>query len=109
MIEPPTEAVVEGMMLWEDCLVGQFFHKRLPLHVVRATIEKLWGKKEIPEISITDNGLYLFRFRDMTARVGNGLWSLVHCWKAICNKWMAARYGDAEHTAHFLAHLGKIL
>ena len=68
VIEPPTEAVVEGMMLWEDCLVGQFFDKRLPLHVVRAAIEKLWGKKEIPEISITDNGLYLFRFRDMTAR-----------------------------------------
>ena len=45
VIEPPTEAVVEGMMLWEDCLVGQFFDKRLPLHVVRAAIEKLWGKK----------------------------------------------------------------
>ena len=68
VIEPPAEAVVEGMMLWEDCLVGQFFDKRLPLHVVRAAIEKLWGKKEIPEISITDNGLYLFRFKDMTAR-----------------------------------------
>ena len=68
VIEPPAEVVVEGMMLWEDCLVGQFFDKRLPLHVVRAAIEKLWGKKEIPEISITDNGLYLFRFRDLTAR-----------------------------------------
>ena len=68
MIEPPAEAVIEGMMLWEDCLVGQFFDKRLPLHVVRAAIEKLWAKKEIPEISITDNGLYLFRLRDMTTR-----------------------------------------
>ena len=36
--------------------------------MVRAAIEKLWTKKEIPEISITDNGLYLFRFKDMTAR-----------------------------------------
>ena len=67
-------------MLWEDCLVGHFFDKRLHLHVVRAAIEKLWGKKEILEISITDNGLYLFRFRDMTARD----------WVMDCSHWYIA-------------------
>ena len=68
VIQPPVDAVAEGTKLWEGCLVGQFFDKRLPLHVVRAAVEKLWGKREMPEISITDNGLYLFRFKDMAAR-----------------------------------------
>ena len=39
VIHPPVEAVVEGMKLWEGFLVGQFFDKRLPLHVVRAAVD----------------------------------------------------------------------
>ena len=58
-IHPPDKAVFEGMSMWKGCLVGQFFDKRLPIHVVRATMDKLWGKHEMPEISTTDNGLYL--------------------------------------------------
>ena len=57
--------------------MGQFLDKRLPLHVVRSFVERLWGKHELPEISITDNGLYIFRFRDMVARdwvLENGPW-----------------------------------
>ena len=45
--------------------------------MVRTTVDKLWGKHEMPEISTTDNGLYLFRFRDMDARdwvMENGAW-----------------------------------
>ena len=78
-INPPPEAVVEGVGLWEGSLVGQFFDKRLPLHVVRSFIERLWGKHEIPEISTTDNGLYIFRFKDLDARdwvLENGPWYL---------------------------------
>ena len=67
-IHPPDEAVFEGVSMWKGCLVCQFFDKRFPIHVVRATVDKLWGKHEMPEISTTDNGLYLFRFRDMDAR-----------------------------------------
>ena len=76
---PPAEAVAEGIGLWEGSLVGQFFDKRLPLHVVRSFVERLWGKHEIPEISTTDNGLYIFRFKDMGARdwvLENGPWYL---------------------------------
>ena len=78
-INPPAEAVVEGVGLWEGSLVGQFFDKRLPLHVVRSFVERLWGKHEIPEISTTDNGLHIFRFKDLDARdwvLENGPWYL---------------------------------
>ena len=60
--------MAKGTKLCEGCLVGQFFDKRLPLHVVRAAVDRLWGKREMPEISITYNGLFLFRFKDMAAR-----------------------------------------
>ena len=76
-INPPPEAVAEGVGIWEGSLVGQFLDKRLPLHVVRSFVERLWGKHEIPEISITDYGLYIFKFRDMVARdwvLENGPW-----------------------------------
>ena len=78
-INPPAEAVVEGVGLLEGSLVGQFFDRRLPLHVVRSLVERLWGKHEIPVISTTDNGLYIFRFKDMEARdwvLENGPWYL---------------------------------
>ena len=77
IINPPSEAVEEGLGIWEGCLVGQFFDKRLPLHVVKTLVERLWGKHEMPEISTTDNGLYIFWFMDDVARdwvLENGPW-----------------------------------
>ena len=76
-VNPPLEAVAEGVGIWEGSLVGQFFDKRLPVHVVKSFVERLWGKHEIPAISTTDNGWYIFRFRDMVARdwvLDNGPW-----------------------------------
>ena len=67
-INPPPEAVVEGVGIWEGSLVGQFLDKRLPLHVVKSFVDQLSGKHEIPEISTTDNGLYIFMFKDLDAR-----------------------------------------
>ena len=67
-VKPPDEAVFEGVGLWQGCLVGQFFDKRIPLHVVKLVVDRLWGKHEMPEITTTDNGLYIFKFRDHAAR-----------------------------------------
>ena len=77
IINPPVEAVVKGVGIWEGCLVGQFFDKLLPLHVVRSLVERLWGKHDLLEISTIDNGLYIFRFMDRDARywvLENGPW-----------------------------------
>ena len=76
VIQPPAEAVLEGVEMWEGSLVGQFFDKGLPLHVVRSIVDRLWGKHGIPEISTTD-GMFIFRFRDREARdwvLENGPW-----------------------------------
>ena len=66
--KPPVEAVNEGIDMWKGCLVGQFLDKRLSFPVVRSLVNRLWGKKEMPNISTTENGLYYFRFRDPEAR-----------------------------------------
>ena len=68
VVKPLEEAVMEGIDMWKGCLVGQFLDKRLPFPVVRSLVNKLWGKKEMPDISTTENGLYFFRFRDLDAR-----------------------------------------
>ena len=65
IIQPPAAAVLEGVEFWEGSLVGQFFDKGLPLHVVRSIVDRLWGH-ELPEISTTE-GMYIFRFRDPKA------------------------------------------
>ena len=77
--KPPVEAVNEGIDMWKGFLVGQFMDKRLPFPVVRSLVNRLWGKKEIPDISITENGLFFFRFRDLEARdwvMESGPWHL---------------------------------
>ena len=86
----PAEAVNEGIDMWKGCLVGQFLDKRLPFPVVRSLVNRLWGKREMPEISTTGNGLFFFRFKDPEARdwvMNAGPWHLagrpfiVRAWK----------------------------
>ena len=77
--KPPTEAVNEGIDMWKGCLVGQFLDKRLPFPVVRSLVNRLWGKREMPDISTTGNGLFFFRFKDPEARdwvMNAGPWHL---------------------------------
>ena len=79
VVKPPEEAVMEGIDMWKGCLVGQFLDKRLPFPMVRSLVNKLWGKKEMPDISTTKHGLYFFRFRDLDARdwvMESGPWHL---------------------------------
>ena len=66
--KPPVEAVNEGIDMWKGCLVGQFLDRQLPFLVVRSLVNRLWGKREMPKISTTENGLLFFRFRDPEAR-----------------------------------------
>ena len=77
--KPPVEAVNEGIDMWKGCLVGQFLDKRLPFPVVRSLVNRLWGKREMPDISTTESGLFFFRFWDPEARdwvMNAGPWHL---------------------------------
>ena len=79
VVKPPEAAVLEGIYMWKGCLVGPFLFRISVFPVVRSLVNKLWGKKEMPDISTTDNGLYFFRFRDLDARdwvMESGPWHL---------------------------------
>ena len=86
--KPPAEAVNEGIDMWKGCLVGQFLDKRLPFPVVRSLVNRLWGKREMPDISTTENGLFFFRF-------GYECWTLAPSRETVHITCMEARYGHA--------------
>ena len=76
---PPVEAVNEGIDKWKGCLVGQFLDKRLPFPMVHSLVNRLWGRREMPDISTTESGLFFFRFKDPEARdwvMNAGPWHL---------------------------------
>ena len=105
VVKPPEEAVMEGIDMWKGCLVGQFLDKRLPYPVVRSLVNKLWGKKEMPDISTTENGLYFFRFRDLDARdwvMDSGPWHLAGFYFTC----LAARHGYVKHSTYLHPNLG---
>ena len=98
VVKPPEEAVMEGIDMWKGFLVGQFLDKRLPFPVVRSLVNKLWGKKEMPDISTTENGLYFFSIQGRGCpRLGYGIWSLASCWETFYFTCLAARHGYVKH------------
>ena len=78
-LQLPDEYEISQMFNVKGCLVGQFLDKRLPFPVVRSLVNRLWGKREMPDISTTGNGLFFFRFKDPEARdwvMNAGPWHL---------------------------------
>ncbi|GLT62436.1 hypothetical protein SLA2020_350750 [Shorea laevis] len=68
IVNPPKEAVNEGILKWSSSLVGQFFDKPLPYYVVKRFVESIWASYGKVEVFLLENGLYLFRFRDVNTR-----------------------------------------
>jgi hypothetical protein len=67
-IQPPREAVVNGVEKWSSALIGQFLDKPLPFYVVKRSVEKLWDKYGSVDVSLMENGLFLFWFKDEQSR-----------------------------------------
>ncbi|KAL0556476.1 hypothetical protein IC582_004990 [Cucumis melo] len=60
----PTEEVIDqGIRVWENSLVGQLINAKLPYSVIQRLVEKIWGKIEMPIITILENDLICFQFR----------------------------------------------
>ncbi|KAK9265503.1 hypothetical protein L1049_005517 [Liquidambar formosana] len=79
VVKPPLDVAKRGCEIWKDCLVGQFIDKRPSFSFLRTTIDRLWGRKEMPEIITTDGGMFMFRFSDLSALewvLDNGPWHI---------------------------------
>jgi len=64
IVQPPKEAIEEGISKWSSSLIGQFLDKPLPFYVVKRTVESIWASYGSVEVFLLDNGLFLFRFAD---------------------------------------------
>ncbi|KAF9620923.1 hypothetical protein IFM89_015320 [Coptis chinensis] len=67
VVEVPTDIQDIGTELWKEYLVGFFADKRMPLPLVKKTLERVWKTKASYEIS-TDRDLFYFKFLDSSDR-----------------------------------------
>ena len=68
VVQPPQEAVAEGIAKWESSLVGQFLDTPLPFWLVKRTVDGLWGQFGKVKTFSLDNGLFLFKFKNVHSR-----------------------------------------
>uniref|UniRef100_A0A9I9EE75 DUF4283 domain-containing protein n=1 Tax=Cucumis melo TaxID=3656 RepID=A0A9I9EE75_CUCME len=65
VVIPPEEVIDQGIQVWENSLVGQLIDAKLPYAVIQRLVEKIWGKIEMPTITILENDLICFQFRNL--------------------------------------------
>ena len=52
VVVPPKEVIAQGIWVWENSLIGQLIYAKMPYTVIYRIIEKIWGKNEMPLITI---------------------------------------------------------
>ncbi|XP_043688004.1 uncharacterized protein LOC122639252 [Telopea speciosissima] len=63
-------AVLEyEIKLWENSLVGNFLGSRPPFHIVKTSLSKQWRPQGSLDISLLDNGFFLFKFSSATNKL----------------------------------------
>ncbi|GAV61151.1 DUF4283 domain-containing protein, partial [Cephalotus follicularis] len=77
--EPPDEVFELGVKEWSNALVGYFVGKQIPFKAVKEQLEKKWKKWGGVSVITGDNGTFLFKFDNSTARdlvLSNGPWEV---------------------------------
>lgn len=60
IVVPSEEVIAQNIRVWENSLVGQLINVKLPYAVIHQLVEKIWGKIEMPVITILENDLICF-------------------------------------------------
>ncbi|XP_043704520.1 uncharacterized protein LOC122654455 [Telopea speciosissima] len=58
----PAAVLEYEVKLWENSLVGNFLGSRSPFHIVKASLSKQWRPQGSLDVSLLDNGFFLFKF-----------------------------------------------
>ena len=61
-MQPPEGVAAAGSGEWENALVGYFLG--LPYPTVNTIAQHIWGKSGLEEVLSSDNGFFLFQFKD---------------------------------------------
>ncbi|GAV74042.1 DUF4283 domain-containing protein, partial [Cephalotus follicularis] len=79
VVEPPDEVFEQGVKVWSNALVWYFVGKRIPFKIVKEHLEKKWRKWGAVSVITGDNGTFLFKFDNSSARdlvLSNGPWEV---------------------------------
>lgn len=62
VVEPYEEVLEMGCELWENSLVGHFVDAYLSYAIIQCLITYIWGKMDLPTITLLENELIIFQF-----------------------------------------------
>lgn len=63
-VQPPEGVAAAGSGEWENALVGYFVGHKLPFPTVNTIAHNIWGKSGLEEVLSSENGFFLFKFKD---------------------------------------------
>lgn len=69
----------QGISLWKDCLIGQFFGSPPKLTFIQSMVEKLWGRARKVDVIPLDGDGFMFKFSDSKTFSWVLEGPLVHC------------------------------
>ena len=79
VVIPNEEIIYQEVRMWENSLVGQLIDAKLLYQVIYRIIEKIWGRIEMPTITLMVNGLICFKFKSQKSIewiLSHGPWHL---------------------------------
>lgn len=89
LVNIPKTILDQGISLWNDCLLGQFFGLPPKLQVMQSHVDKLWGRNgRVEVIPLVGEGL-LFKFGDpatLSWVLERGPW-FIACMPLLLQKW----------------------
>ena len=65
VVTPFEEVISQGVRVRENSLVSQLLDAKLSYLVIYRLIEKIWGRIEMPTITLMENGLICFQFKHL--------------------------------------------
>ena len=63
VVTPSKKVISQDVRVWENSLVGQLIDAKLSFPVIYRLIEKIWGRIEMPTITLMKNDPICFQFK----------------------------------------------
>ena len=112
VVTPFEEVISQGVRVRENSLVSQLLDAKLPYLVIYRLIEKIWGRIEMPTITLMENGLICFQFKHLKSIewiLSRGPWHLGGK-PMLLRKWTPGIVPESFvfDSVHVLIKLGRI-
>lgn len=69
----------QGLNLWKNCFLGQFYGLSPRIGHIQAVANRLWDRNDHGEVMSMKNGRYLCKFENLHINLGSRKWPMVCC------------------------------